>query len=74
MTKSQKMTYQEWPNPGRQLTETGQILAYAKPESQKRIWWNQQPKAILRGRAIQACGEPELNEFLIDFPLLRLYY
>ncbi len=45
--KSRKMTYREWPNPGRWLTEIGQIPAYDKPESQKRIWWNQQPKAIL---------------------------
>jgi hypothetical protein len=31
MAKSRKMTYREWPNPGR-LTEIGQIPAYVKPE------------------------------------------
>jgi hypothetical protein len=30
--KSQKLTYREWPNLRRYLTENGQILAYDKPE------------------------------------------
>ncbi len=49
MAKFRKMTYREWPNPGRWLTEIGQIPAYDKLESQKRMWWNQQPKVIFRG-------------------------
>ncbi len=28
MAKSQKMTYLEWPNPGRWLAKIGQILVY----------------------------------------------
>ncbi len=56
---SQKMTYREWKNPGRLLTEISQISAYNKLESQKKMWLNQQPKAIIRGRAIPACRKPE---------------
>jgi hypothetical protein len=32
MAKSRKMTYQEWLNPGKLLTEKSQISAYDKPE------------------------------------------
>jgi len=39
----------EWPDPERWLTENGQIPANEKSESQKRIWWNRQPKAIFQG-------------------------
>ncbi len=60
MAKSWKMSYQEWPNPGRWLTKIGQIPACDKPESQKRIWWNQQPKGIFWEWAIPACRKPEL--------------
>jgi hypothetical protein len=56
------MTYRDWPNPGRLLTEIGQISAYNKLESQKKMRLNQQPKAIIRGRAIPACRW----NFLID--------
>ncbi len=59
MANFRLMTYREWPNPGRWLTEIGQIPAYDKPESQKRIWWNQQSKAIFRGRGISACRKQE---------------
>jgi hypothetical protein len=59
MANFRLMTYWEWPNPGRWLIEIGQIPAYDKPESQKRIWWNQQPKAIFRGRGIPACRKQE---------------
>ncbi len=62
MVKSQKITYQEWPNPGRWRTDIrhNTSLLYDKLESQKRIWWNQQPKAIFRGQAIPAFHKPEL--------------
>jgi hypothetical protein len=35
MAKSRKMSYREWPNRGRWLTEIGHIPDYDKPESQK---------------------------------------
>jgi hypothetical protein len=41
------------------LPRLAKIPAYDKPESQKWIWWNQQPKAIFQGQAIPACGKPE---------------
>ncbi len=62
------MTYREWPNPGKWLTKNGQILdlpRLAKSRlTQKRIWWNQQPKAIFQKRAIPAYCKPEQMEFL----------
>ena len=61
MAKYGKMTWREWLNPVRWLTEIGQIPAYNKPESQKRIWWNQHPKAIFRALAILACRKPKLR-------------
>jgi hypothetical protein len=53
LAKYQMMTYQDWPNLG-----LWQASWFAK--SQKRIWWNQQPKAIFWGFAIPACRKPEL--------------
>ncbi len=51
------------PYPGRWLTNIGQIPAYDKLESQKRIWWNQQPKAFFSGWAIQACRKSDWKDF-----------
>ncbi len=75
MYKSRKMTFQEWRHRERWLTEgpeTNQIPAYDKPESQKRIWWNQHPKAIFRGPAIPACRKPEfIGIFKLTFRGLK---
>ncbi len=46
------------------LPRIGQIPTYGKPKSQKRTLWNQQPKAIFRGRAILAWRKPELIRIL----------
>ncbi len=39
------MIYQEWPNPGRWLTSIAKTQL-DKPESQNKVWWNQQPNAM----------------------------
>ncbi len=70
--KSRRMTYQEWPNPGRWLSEIGQIPAYDKQESEKRNWWNHQSKVIFRGWAVLACRKPEMiGIFKLTFPRLK---
>ncbi len=61
MAKCRKMTCREWLNLRRWHTEIGQIHLYVKQESQKRIWWNKQPKAIFR--AIPAHRKPKLIGF-----------
>ncbi len=58
------------PNPGLQQAKTGQAQEYKLlwagvpacqfAKSQKRIWWNQQPKAIFKGRMIPACHKSDL--------------
>ncbi len=47
--KSPKMTYQDWPKPDLRQAGISQAPEHQLPvnfQSQKRIWWNQQPKAI----------------------------
>jgi hypothetical protein len=70
MARSRTVTYRDWPNPDLRQAGMGQAryisyhdlasLASQYAKSQKRIWWNQKPKAIFRGQAISACRKPEL--------------
>ncbi len=73
LTKNDKILEDDLPGmaKSRKITEIGQIPAYDKPESLKRICWNQQPPSShlrLQGTSDSSLPLSEIDvNFLIDF-------